>query len=174
MKSENELQLIEASIRRSVQDGTISDILKELNNNEAIDAIEYAFAANSVDVAEERKNGTILVIGGTACREDDIRGIIRRSGIKNPFELVLDYERAKTYPYEKLRNSSKYIVVMVGPMPHKTTAVGNYSSVIAKMEQDEEFPTVIRIGDGGNLRITKTSFKRAIAATIESGKVDVR
>jgi hypothetical protein len=59
-------------------------------------------------------------------------------------------------------------------MPHKTIAAGNHSSVIAKMEQDEEFPTVIRIGNSGNLRITKTSFKQAIAATIESGKVDVR
>lgn len=173
MKTDEELQLIESSVRRAVQDGTISDILRGMNDD-SIDALASAFSARNVGETEEIKKGVVLVIGGIACRENEIKGIIRRSGITNPFEFVLDYKKAKMFPYEKLRNNPKYIVVMVGPMPHKTTAVGDYSSVIAKMEQDEEFPTVIRIGNGGNLRITKTSFKQAIAATIESGKVDVR
>ena len=52
-------------------------------------------------------------------------------------------------------------------MPHKTSGTGDFSSAITRMEQDEGFPPVIRLGSN-DLKISKSSFKAALEEAINS------
>ena len=59
-------------------------------------------------------------------------GILKSLGIEESrVEFVLDYEGAKRYNFDRLRNS-EYRVILAGPMPHSIKGKGDYSSMIEK------------------------------------------
>lgn len=99
------------------------------------------------------RSAKILVIGESQIKLNVLKAIIKNLGIDfNRFEFCLDYNDAKSYHYEKLRYNSNYSLVLVGAMPHKTSGTGDFSSAIARMEQEDGFPPVVRFKD---LKITK-------------------
>ncbi len=63
-------------------------------------------------------------------------------------------------------------MIYVGPMAHSTRDKGEYSSVIARMEREEGFPKLVRLGPEGSLKVTKTNLKEAIIKEIESNYLD--
>lgn len=113
--------------------------------------------------------GKILVIGHSNVRKRDLRGIIRSMQLDpNRFELVINYQDTKNYSFSKLAYNERYDCILAGPMPHKVKGVEDASSIISKMEnEDDVYPPLVRImNQSGELKITKSSFKRALEENI--------
>lgn len=119
------------------------------------------------------KTAKIIVIGESPIREKDLIGIAKSLSIDTKrFEFCLDYNEAKSFNFEKLRYNPNYSLALVGAMPHKTSGTGDFNSAIARMEQEEGFPPLIRIGLT-DLKITKTSFKTALEQAIDNGYITI-
>ena len=115
------------------------------------------------------RSAKILVIGESQIKLNVLKAIIQNLGIDfKRFELCLDYNDTKSYHYEKLRYNSNYSLVLVGAMPHKTSGTGDFSSAIARMEQEDGFPPVVRFKD---LKITKTTLKEALQESLNAGYI---
>ena len=128
-------------------DGKLNEFLKLIGREELAEADYSPFV--------HRK---IAVLGGSMAKSQHLLGIAKQLGFqKNQFEFCLSYDDMKTYHFEKLRNSSKYAAIVVGPVPHSTTGTGNYSSVIAAMEKDKGYPPVFRVE-----KITRSSFRNVV------------
>lgn len=106
----------------------------------------------------------VVAIGESVVREDKLRSIAKRRGISGrDIEFALGYERAKHYPFSKLRDSLTYRAVLVGPMPHSASGKRDASSTITEMENHPEtYPPVIRMHDTNGLKITNNSFAQAL------------
>ena len=118
------------------------------------------------------ENGKILVIGEQTVSEDKLQLTAKKLGLNiDRFEFVLDYYKAQNYDYEKLVNNSNYRVVLVGAVPHKTTGTGQSRSLLSELQSHpDKYPRTIALReDNGTLKITKTSFKRALQQLKEEG-----
>ena len=149
------------------QSGILKAFLKPLGLNDLVETSA---------VLQPRPSAKILVIGGSEVRENDIWGlakaVFRDYGIdfdKRRFELHLEYEICKTYPFEKLQYNDSYCAVFIGPGPHSSESNGDYSSVINRMEQEKGFPPVVKLFANGGLKITKTNFRESLMRCIEKG-----
>lgn len=112
---------------------------------------------------ETDKNGKIVVIGASEVKENIILGIIKSFGLdKNRFEFCLDYEKAKTFPYKKLKYNPDYRVVIFGPVPHSSTGKNDSSSVIAEMKNHEGYPRVEVLSGNSSVKITKSNFREVL------------
>ncbi len=124
------------------------------------------------DLYETQKEGKIIILGESAINQNEISGIAKTLGLnKDRFEYCLDYEEVKNYNYSKLQYEPKYRLVLVGPMPHKTSGSGGSSSVIAEMEKTIGYPKVVRLSSNSQLKITKTNLKEALKKQIELGYI---
>lgn len=113
--------------------------------------------------------GKILVIGQSNVRTRDLKGIITNLNLDpHRFELVINYQETINYRFNKLAYSEEYDFVLAGPMPHMTKGVGDASSIIGKMEDETDvYPPLVRImNQSGELKITKSSFKRTLEENV--------
>ena len=109
---------------------------------------------------ETDRDGKIVVIGASEVKENVLNGIIKSLGLdKGRFEFCLDYDKAKTFQYSKLRYNPNYRVVMFGPVPHSSTGKNDSSSVIAEMKNREGYPRVEVLSGNNAVKITKSNFK---------------
>lgn len=117
------------------------------------------------DINPPYPDGKIVVIGESEVKVQILIAIAEQFGIsRDRLEFCLDYDKAKTYNYDKLYFEPKYRAVLFGPLPHSTSGKEDFSSVITKMENTVGYPQIIRISesDSGHLKITKSSFRKAI------------
>ncbi|CDB35288.1 putative uncharacterized protein [Phascolarctobacterium sp. CAG:266] len=115
------------------------------------------------------RSAKILVIGESQIKLNVLKAIIQNLSIDfKRFELCLDYNDTKSFNFNKLRYNSQYSLVLVGAMPHKTSGTGDFSSAIARMEQEDGFPPVVRFKD---LKITKTTLKEALQESLNAGYI---
>lgn len=133
--------------------GRVSEILDKFN----IDTQQYA--------ACEYKIAKVLVIGYSQVNIADLKRVVRNFKLdEDRFEFVLEESAIKNYPMDSLKNNYKYSDIFMGPMPHKTTGMGDCSSVIANIKNHpSEYPKLTELKDSGGLKISKKSFSEAIA-----------
>lgn len=127
--------------------------------------IDYESSNNYI----QEKEGKILVIGQSQVRKKDFRGIASSLGIDSKrFDLIISYEEVKRFPFNKLAYSDRYDYIFVGPMPHKVKGLEDEASIIAQIENNPDvYPELIRVlSQSGELKITKSSFKRALEENI--------
>ena len=154
-------------------------VVTKLNRNgkikEFLEDIECTYFMEPEVSYSTYKNGKIVVVGKSSISEDKLLGIAKSLGIdKNRFEMHLDYDDAKTFKYSKMQWQPKYSLVIVGPQGHSSIDKGKYSSAIARMEQEEGFPPVLRSGTNNELSIiNKSSFKANLKRAIEKGWIEV-
>lgn len=118
--------------------------------------------------------GKIIVLGESAAKENDIVKSIASQGIsKGRIELHIGYDELKRFNFNQLQYNSAYRLILVGPIPHSTNDRGCYSSIIARMEQEEGFTKLVRLVSNEQLKITKTNIKEAVQREIESGYLAV-
>ena len=116
---------------------------------------------------ETYRDGKIVVIGGSEVKERDLLGIINDLGLdKNRFEFCLDYDKAKTYQYSKLRYTPSYRLVIFGAVPHSSTGKLDSSSVIAEMQNQEGYPRVEVLSANNAVKITKSNFRELLQGLI--------
>lgn len=121
---------------------------------------------------ETEKNGKIVVIGATEVNKNDLNGIIKKLGIdKGRFEFCLDYNKAKTYQYKKLRYNPNYRVVIFGAVPHSSIGKNDSSSVIEEMKNQEGYPRVEVLRSNNIVKITKSNFKDTLEKLIDENYI---
>lgn len=123
-------------------------------------------------VYDTDKNGKIVVIGASEVKENVLLGIIKSFGLdKNRFEFCLDYEKAKTYQYSKLRYNIHYRVVLFGPVPHSSVGKNDSSSVITEMQSHEGYPKVEVLSGNNAVKITKSNFICALEQLVAANYI---
>lgn len=138
-------------------------IIEQLTANETcIDNIARGAAygiTNGHDLLDGNKK--ILVIGQPAVRTDKLLGIVKDYGyLKSDFIFWDDYDKIKSYA-ERMAGGS-FSGIIAGPMPHKVSGLGDYRSLVEKMKQPG-YPYMEEArSEGGELKITKNSFKKAL------------
>lgn len=113
------------------------------------------------------RDAKIAVFGDTRVDTKFLNAIAKDLGI-NPtkIEYHLDYDKNKRFDFSKFKNSSVYSDIIFGPSAHKAVGIGDNSSPIAMMENDNEhYPKIIRAEATDSLKITKTSFRKALSNT---------
>ena len=129
------------------------------------------FISNEED--DRYKSGKIVVIGGSDVDERILSGICKNYGIgKERLEFCLDYDKAQTYNYKKLRYNQAYSVVLFGAVPHSATGKGDSGSVVAELESQSGYPPIKRLMAGSELKITKSNFKNMIKELIDSNIIN--
>lgn len=119
-------------------------------------------------------NGDIYILGDLSIRDNIVYQIFKDLSIDvNRVKIVKGYDEFKSYNFNRFQYDTSVRLIFVGSMPHSTRDKGEYSSVIAKMEREEGFPKIVRLGTEGSLKVTKTNLKEAVIKEIESNYLDI-
>ncbi len=108
----------------------------------------------------------ILIVGHLNIKKKYIDGICKNLNIDSERLDYVSYDEDTNYNFGRLRYSNRYSDIIFGTTPHKGAGIGNNSSIIAMLENNqEEYPKVIRATDSNELKLTKTSLKEALTET---------
>ena len=119
------------------------------------------------------KTGKIVVLGESEVKQDLLEIVGKKLGIdKRRFDFYLGYEEAAKFDSRIIQWNPNYSLILVGPLPHSGVSKGDYSSIIAAMENEDGYPPLVRLG-ANSLKITKSSFQAALIEAIENGTIDV-
>lgn len=129
---------------------------------------------NNLEWEDALPNGKIVVFGDSNVRDRDIIKSIESVGIeRDRVELRLGYnDRSNEEFIRTLRYNNKYRLILVGPMPHSTTATGNFSSAVTMMQNTDGYTKVVPLRVNGDLKITKTNIKQAVQNAVDSGYLE--
>lgn len=111
------------------------------------------------------RNEKILVLGNADIRVAEMRAIAREyfGFEKTDFEFITDYEKIKNAG-SRIHASERFAAVIVGNCPHKVAGMGNYSNIIDEFKSRANCPIAVDArNEAGGLKITKQSFKKALA-----------
>lgn len=166
MLNQMQMKTLLKAIRDEISSEKLEEIIVNLDNSgklsELMNLMGLKDCFQEELVYHPNHNQKVVVLGDAMTKVNHLIGIAKQYGLnKNHFEFCLGYEKAKTYQYNKFRNSNKYAAIIVGPIPHSTTGTGSYSSAIAAMESDDEYPPVFRVE-----KITNSSFRSVITQLI--------
>ncbi len=134
----------------------------------------YCYEQNCIDSSETidkrtlsghdllGRKGKILVIGGQELGLNIMMGIAKNIGFEKRDIEFVDYDKSKSFA-DRIRRDGKYVAVILGACPHKTTGNCGFSSIVEKCRQTEGMPyaTDARC-KSGKLKVTKESFRQAL------------
>jgi|LSQX01.3.fsa_nt_gb hypothetical protein len=113
----------------------------------------------------------VLVVGDVNGKKQDLQLLIKREFGESPddFEFI-GYDAVAKLGIGKLENSTKYSDIFVGPIPHSVKDLGDYNSLLSKLEDlPEQYPRVHVLktrSSGQKLKITKSNFREAIKNSV--------
>lgn len=155
--------IIRDNIETNNRVGTLEDYLKKIGVYDEL----YGYD----ELVTSYPYGKILVIGDSRVRQKHFIGILKSLGIEESrVEFVLNYDEVKKYRFERLKNS-EYRVIIAGPMPHSIEGKGDYSSILERIKDDEEYPRVVELRSSNELKITKENFRSALESLLEEGYI---
>lgn len=154
------------AITKANREDSLDDLLASLGMSDLLETESNPY--------EERMLGKIIVLGASAVNVDKLRSVAKKKGFDpDRFEFQLDYSRLKHFNFGKIRATTGYVAVLAGPIPHSTPGAAEASSFIARIENNpDEYPPLIKMQSGNDLKITLNSFKRALGAlnNLEGGQ----
>ena len=171
-----ELAELEDAVLRELPD-RLTNALTTANrtgrHEDLLGLLNMTYLLSPSETLKTYKDGKIIVIGYSEAKEETLKAIAKSLNIdKDRFEFCLDYEKAQKYEYRKLQYASSYRVILFGPVPHSSTGKGESGSVIADMEKRTDcYPRVVRLGINQELKITNSSFKKALAELKEENYI---
>lgn len=144
------------AITKANREDTLEDLLASLGMSDLL--------AGTDGPCKERFLGKIIVIGASTVNIDKLRSTARKKGFEpERFEFQLDYSHLKHFNFGKIRGTMGYVAILAGPMPHKTPGAEEVSSFIARVENNpDDYPPLIKMQAGNDLKITNNSFKQAL------------
>ena len=169
MLSVSELYELEEEIKEH-----LTEALTLLNRTDRLDELLSLLgmddnSGNEPDFERYVKTGRIVIVGDAQTNKDQLVGVAKGMGIeKDRLEFCLDYKEAKKFDFNKMQWNPKYLLIMVGPMPHSSISKGNYGSAISKIENTEGYPPVIHLGNN-DLKITKSDFRNKLKEAMQNG-----
>lgn len=150
----------------------IDKISKEIfhaSEDSEIDIIMSKYGVTLEDSAMpiNKNNSTILVLGALNGRKSDYQMTARKLNIPEiNIEFVDDYSKMHSFNAEQLRYSDKYSDIIIGPTPHSMKNKGNFSSIIAMIENNpKEYPKLLKAVANNSLKITNSNFKELLQQT---------
>lgn len=177
LDSDNIIQLIEI-IQSEFTEERLTDIIIKLNRANRLGEllelleIEEVTFSNGDYQSGLLKTAKIVVFGETKLKPNILTAIGEQLGInKNRFELHLNYHDAKTFNFQKYQYNSNYSLILVGPMGHSGKSKGKESSVITHIINEDGFPPVVRLISNGQLKITKTNFRKTLQDQLNKGTI---
>ncbi len=157
-------QMVEMTelLQAELSSGKLEEIVASLNRSgrlaEFLEMIGLEYLLNVDLFYNPYSKGKIAVLGAGKSKECHLLGVAKQLGLDaDRFEFCLDYDETKTFCFDKLRNVTKYAAIIVGEIPHKTKGTNGYSSAIAAMENDKDYPPVYRIE-----KVTNSSFRTVL------------
>lgn len=130
----------------------------------SIHCSEFVANYNTSFIPREAK---IAVFGCSKLSVNNLELVAKKAGI-NPsrIEFHMDYEKNKRFNFSRFKDSFIYSDIIFGPSSHKSVGIDGYSSAIAMMENESEhFPKITRAIANDELKITKSSFEKALLST---------
>lgn len=116
--------------------------------------------------ASLRDDARVLVIGDASTSKNDLLKAAKQIGFDpGRLEFRIGYYELRESDVRKLRYSNAYSDIILGPLPHSIALKGDYSSLAARMEQEEGYPNVVRATANRELKISKSSFAEALKKT---------
>ena len=158
----------------NLYDRLIQQIKKDLydaNREQDVESylkkIHYEELIQGYNTYYDKKNAKVAVIGASMISVDDMKKILKKHGLEpHRFEFYLDYEKLTNFDINKFRNNPYYSDIIFGPNPHKIKGIDGHSSAISLMRDEaDEFPKLSVAEAGNELKITKSSFTKAIENT---------
>jgi hypothetical protein len=175
----DEINELEQSILEVINERLLISLIKANRGGELSTLLNLLGMEDLLTPSFEIKSlpmGKIVVFGDSAIPQEQLAGIAKSLGIrKDRLEFNLDYMAVQKYDYRKFENTSKYCVILIGPIPHMTTGTDGYASLISALEaKNRIIPAKIkRLENTNSLKITKTSFRKALEELIWNGDIAV-
>lgn len=164
--SGDELGALYAKVQNRLEDSLLPAITLANRTGELPELLRLLGMTDLVsdDGSYDLRPTKVVVLGDSQVHDGRLRSIARKHGLDPAnIEFALGYEELKHFNYRKLRDTTIYKAVLVGPMPHSTAGKGKASSAIVEMKSHPEtFPPVIELRDTTGLKITNNSFARGI------------
>ena len=160
----NELdRVIEAMTSRICienQQGTLEEFLAKVG-------MQHLLTSGDPYGIENDSLGCIIVIGESSVKEDILRGVGKDMGISKSRFAFLDYKETKGQDCRDWQYNPSIAAIMCGPVPHKTTGMGDSSSLMEALRSQPGYPPIEELRDmAGDLKITKASFRDGLAKLI--------
>lgn len=143
--------------------------LEVASENDDIDSLieKYGVTLEEEAMPVSPRRSKILVFGALAGKLKDYQMAAKKMGISA--ENIIfenDYSRIKTYDTARLEYNSEYSDIIFGPMPHKTTGMGDTSSLLAEIKSaPNKYPRATIATANGSLKLSVTSFRDCITKT---------
>ena len=127
----------------------------------------YESVSPSCDFYKNNIRGTKILVLACELPNVDKWKLTAKKKFNIPQDRIEFQVIKNNYDYGKLRNTSAYSDIIVGPIPHKGVGIGDNSSFLAEVENHrEEYPKVHRMQDGnGTLMISQSAFEKCLANT---------
>lgn len=164
-------EIVDRVIERLAQanaDGSLHDLLVALGLHDCIsedDDFDLGEAGNYY--------GDILILGALGAKKHQLQSLAEECGYSKDRLEFVEYNELKRFNCKKLQYSTQYAAIICGPEPHKAGNMGDTSSIIEALRHEEDgYPPMVECrvsGGAGDLKITKTNFRGAIA-DLESRK----
>lgn len=173
MYSVDELNELEDILSDEFSGNPLTTILTYLNRMDQLDellqGLKISFSTGTKNSSVTSfPTGKILVFGESRARLPQLKGVIKQLHLDfERFEFHLEYNDIKTFDFNKLQWSSSYAAILIGPVPHSGLGKGNYGSIISALEQEDGYPPIVRLEDANGLKITKSSFEKALTGLLE-------
>lgn len=151
-----------SAILQKIIDKISKEIFHTTEDSE-IDAImnKYGVTLEESAMPINKNTSTILVLGALKGRKSDYQMTAKKLNIpENNIEFVDDYSKMHSYNAEQLRYSDRYSDIIIGPTPHSIKNKGDFSSIIAMIENNpKEYPKLLKAIANNSLKITTSNFK---------------
>lgn len=160
------------TIKKKVKDlETENSQLREEIENQQADFAKIVDELGKMNASTKSKNveifdgKKILVLGDLAITKASIMEVAKCDfDVKSSqLELSSDYKDNKHFDINRLKNSTQYYGIIIGPNPHKMTGVGDNSSIVKTLKNSNNYPPFTEARTkSGVLKITKESFRKAL------------
>ena len=177
--NKNEIDLLRQKIEElesvnKQKDSELQDLAQKVKDrDEALIRIRMGLAEEDAEEDDEedsnklinlRRNEKILLIGALSAKVKDIIGISKLYGLKQEnIDIVSDYDKITNFGNRI--TPGKYRAIIIGPTPHSVKDNNGESSLAQRiLSNPDDFPYSVRCEDErGELRISKTSYKKALS-----------
>lgn len=154
------IQKIISKARRELEIANENGTVNELMEEYGVTLEESAMPVNP-------RLSKILVVGELAATKNEY--IMKAKKLHIPesnLEFISDYEKLNRINLTRLEYSDTYSDIIFGPVPHSMAGKGKETSMISKMEKESnKYPRVTRAIANNELKLSITSFLKAIRAT---------
>lgn len=157
------LDAIQSKVFLANQDGTLPKLLSAIGLADLLSPTDDYGVQNN-------PRGDIMVLGDVSTDPNILRMVAGKKGISKSRLHFVGYNDVKSVDCTKWKDLYSVAVILCGPLPHKGKGMGDSSSLIQSLKDHPGQTPVRDIREStGELKISKTSFNKALDELLENG-----